>query len=80
MLNTFDALADFSDTEKEVETKSGENASVDLSSIINRLNDMENKLNQLVNAQTQFPTSGNENNDMNNISESEEENESNTSS
>lgn len=82
MLSTFKALADFSENENaENEQQSGENASVDLSSIINRLNDMENKINQIINAQTappEIPTRGNEENIENN-SEEEKNNESNTS-
>lgn len=82
MLSTFKALADFPENENvENEQQSGENASVDLSSVINRLNDMENKINQIINAQTappEIPTHGNEENIENN-SEEEKNNESNTS-
>lgn len=63
MLNTFDALAKFPADEKnsaaENETeKNSVNASVDLSSIINRLNEMETKINQLSNQTTEIPTRG----------------------
>lgn len=64
MLNTFDALAAFSDNndaEKNNDTPNSgaeNNATVDLSAIINRLNDMETKINQMLNKSTDFPTRG----------------------
>lgn len=65
MLNTFEALAKFSDEEKNVENDTQQNdtnATVDLSSIINRLNEMETKINELVNKGTDFPARGNNDN------------------
>lgn len=60
MLNTFDSLAEFENIEKENSEKtiSENNATVDVSAIINRLNDMETKINKLLNERENFPTSG----------------------
>lgn len=64
MLNTFDALAKFpseSNGESESTTSAADNnATVDMSAIINRLNEMETKINQLVNKATEIPARGNE--------------------
>lgn len=55
MINTFDALARFSGDEKSnddantSEVEVDNNASVDLTSVIKRLNEMEVKINQLLN-------------------------------
>lgn len=83
MLSTFESLAEFDSLEKgeTIEQEANDNATVDMTSIINRLNDMETKINQLLNASTSFPTRGNENKDNTITNESEENNnESNTDS
>lgn len=64
MLNTFDALAKFpseNNGESEPTTSAADNnATVDMSAIINRLNEMETKINQLVNKAAEIPMRGNE--------------------
>lgn len=68
MLNTFDALAKFpsdenTETDNDTHQQNDTNASVDMSAIINRLNEMETKINELVNKATDFPTRGKNDND-----------------
>lgn len=67
MLNTFSALAQFGgDNDNAAEKNSGaaenqqtdSNAAVDISAVVNRLNEMETKLNQLLNRETDFPARG----------------------
>lgn len=58
MLNTFDALAEFDNDNSESETSNptNDNATVDLSSILNRINEIETKLNMVLNKTTEPPT------------------------
>lgn len=80
MLNTFDALAQFGGNTETAENDNNENqqtddnAAVDISSIVNRLNEMETKINQILNRDTEFPTRGKNNSGDNNDNDNDNEN------
>lgn len=48
MFATFDQLAEFSDENKNADNNTSSTSTVDMSAIINRLNDLERKINGLI--------------------------------